>query len=66
MLKQQNIAETLRFRTDAAPWAEVRRSKMQRHPSDYLKKPLRVPIVARPFSLHRSHGSSHAPFASVV
>ena len=22
-LKQQNIAETLRFRTDAAPWAEV-------------------------------------------
>ena len=25
MLKQQNIAETLRYRTDAAPWAEVRR-----------------------------------------
>ncbi len=24
MLKQQNIAETLRYRTDAAPWAEVR------------------------------------------
>ena len=23
MLKQQNIAETLRYRTDAAPWAEV-------------------------------------------